>query len=261
MGLASLLCHSLAPSLTSFEHMNPSFSPTSPVPNTVDKALLVKSLSEDLGEIMGQELVLMHARTCFLEVRKMIATPRCTHPEIVPYWSAYTLMSPYRDYFHCTKQWKGQCVSQQNKTHCRTQNETLVLTVLHLPDVLKLMISHHPHQSSRQDRVPANSRLLTAPLLWAFLLPQDPQRIVPDAIPKEHTAPRVESGPTVPEPRKAGFYSQLRQANLMSTEDSGASLLQSQLLQRGGKSSLTGPKYRALEVFFDSRGTLQLSLK
>lgn len=129
MGLASLLCHSLAPSLTSFEHMNPSFSPTSPVPNTVDKALLVKSLSEDLGEIMGQELVLMHARTCFLEVRKMIATPRCTHPETVPYWSAYTLMSPFRDYFHCTKQWKGQCVSQQNKTYCRPQNETLVLTV------------------------------------------------------------------------------------------------------------------------------------
>lgn len=47
----------------------------------------------------------------------------------------------------------------------------------------------------------------------------------------------------------------------MSNEDSGASLLQSRLLQRGGKSSLTGPKSRALEVFFDSQGALQLSLK
>lgn len=123
------------------------------------------------------------------------------------------------------------------------------------------MISHHPHQSSRQDRVPANSRFLTAPLLWAFLMSQDPLWIAPDAISKEHTAPGVESGPAVPEPRKGGFYGQFRQANLMFNEDFGASLPQSRLLQRGGKSSLSEPKYRALEVCFDSRGALQLSLK
>lgn len=95
MGLVSPLCHSLAPSLMSFEHMNPSFSPTSPVPNAVDKALLMKSLSGDLSEIMGQELVSMHARTCFLDVQEKIATVRGTHPETMPYWPACTLMSPY----------------------------------------------------------------------------------------------------------------------------------------------------------------------
>lgn len=63
-----------------------------------------------------------------------------------------------------------QCVSLQNKICHETHSRDPGFESLLLPGALMLITRHHHHHFCRQDRVTANSRLLTAPSLRAFWL-------------------------------------------------------------------------------------------